>query len=297
MKSIKERETEKAEERTGEDRQERTARELIELLNELRVILPGVQVLFAFLLTVPFTQRFPDLDDLETRVFFMTLLCTAVATALLIAPSAHHRILWRRGVREQRLVLGNRLTIAGLIFLLPAIVGVVFVITAFIFDLTAAIIVTGLLALFFALLWFALPLRYREAERLNPYCVEPSLGSVTAPSEADETRAAYLAITPVANRGSGSCHPVSRACSSSEGRSTLKVLFSMSKVTVSPSFRAAMGPRWAASGATWPAIRPRVAPEKRPSVRRATVSPRPWPTRAAVTPSISRMPGPPFGPS
>ena len=164
VKSIKERELEKAEERTGEDRQERTARELIELLNELRVILPGVQVLFAFLLTVPFTQRFPDLDDLETRVFFMTLLCTAVATALLIAPSAHHRLLWRRGVREQRLVLGNRLTIAGLIFLLPAIVGVVFVITAFIFDLTAAIIVTGLLALFFALLWFALPLRYREAE-------------------------------------------------------------------------------------------------------------------------------------
>jgi hypothetical protein len=162
VKSIKERELEKIEERTGEDRQERTARELIELLNELRVILPGVQVLFAFLLMVPFTQRFPDLDDLETGVFFMTLLCTAVATALLIAPSAHHRLLWRRGVREQRLVVGNMLTIAGLIFLLPAIVGVVFVITAFLFGLTVAVIVTGLLALFFALLWFILPLRYRE---------------------------------------------------------------------------------------------------------------------------------------
>ena len=138
---------EKTEERTGEDRQERTARELIELLNELRVILPGVQVLFAFLLMVPFTQRFPDLDDLETGVFYMTLLCTAVATALLIAPSAHHRMLWRGGRREQRLVLGNRLTIAGLNFL---------------FGLTAAVIVTALLALFFALLWFALPLRYHE---------------------------------------------------------------------------------------------------------------------------------------
>jgi hypothetical protein len=121
-------------------------------------------VLFAFLLMVPFTQRFPDLDDLETGVFFMTLLRTAVATALLIAPSAHHRILWRGGVREQRLVLGNILTIAGLIFLLPAIVGVVFVITAFIFGLTAAVVVTGLLALFFALLWFVLPLRYSEGE-------------------------------------------------------------------------------------------------------------------------------------
>ena len=162
MKSIKERELEKAEERMGEDRQERTARELFELLNELRLILPGVQVLIAFLLMVPFTQRFPDLDDLETGVFFMTLLCTAVATALLIAPSAHHRLLWRRGVREQRLVVGNVLTIAGLIFLLPAIVGVVFVITAFLFGLTVAVIVTGLLALFFALLWFIFPLRYRE---------------------------------------------------------------------------------------------------------------------------------------
>jgi Family of unknown function (DUF6328) len=161
---MKGRELEKAEERTGEDPQERTARELIELLNELRVILPGVQVLFAFLLMVPFTQRFPDLDDLETGVFFMTLLCTAVATALLIAPSAHHRILWRGGVREQRLVLGNILTIAGLIFLLPAIVGVVFVITAFIFGLTAAVVVTGLLALFFVMLWFVFLLRYRGKE-------------------------------------------------------------------------------------------------------------------------------------
>ena len=125
---MKERKVEKAEARTREDPQERTARELIELLNELRVILPGVQVLFAFLLTVPFTQRFRALDDLETGVFFRTLLCTAVATALLIAPSAHHRILWRGGVREQRLAMGSILTIAGLIFLVPAMVGVVFVI-------------------------------------------------------------------------------------------------------------------------------------------------------------------------
>ena len=148
-------------ERTGEDRNERTARELIELLNELRVILPGVQVLFAFLLTVPFTQRFPQLTGLQTGVFFGTLLCTAITTALLIAPSSHHRILWREGVREQRLEVGNVLTIAGLIFLVPAMVGVIFVISDLIFGLTTAIAVTALLALFFALLWFALPLRYR----------------------------------------------------------------------------------------------------------------------------------------
>jgi len=94
----------------------------------------------------------------------MTLLCTAVAAALLIVPSAHHRILWRGGLRQQRLVPGNILTIAGLIFLVPAMVGVVFVITDFIFGLTAAVIVTALLVLFFALLWFVFPLRYREDE-------------------------------------------------------------------------------------------------------------------------------------
>jgi hypothetical protein len=158
---VKEGALEGAGQRTGEGRQERTARELIELLNELRVILPGVQFLFAFLLTVPFSQRFSELDGLETGVFFVTLLCTAIATALLMAPSAQHRVLWREGVREQRLKLGNMLTIVGLAFLVPALVGAVFVVSAFIFGLATALVVTALLILFFALLWFVLPLRYR----------------------------------------------------------------------------------------------------------------------------------------
>ena len=162
---MKEASPERLEKQTGEDRQERTARELIELLNELRVILPGVQFLFAFLLTVPFSQRFSELDSLETGVFFVTLLCTAIATALLMAPSAQHRILWREGVREQRLELGNTLTIAGLAFLVPAMVGAVFVVSDFIFGLWAAVVVTLLLVLFFARLWFALPLRYRGINR------------------------------------------------------------------------------------------------------------------------------------
>ncbi len=162
---MKEPDLEKSEGRTGEDKQERTARELIELLNELRVILPGVQFLFAFLLTVPFSQRFSQLDGLETGVFFVTLLCTAVATALLMAPSAQHRVLWREGVREQRLKLGNTLTIIGLAFLVPAMVGAVFVISDFTFGLGAALAVTLLLVAFFALLWFALPLRYRGANK------------------------------------------------------------------------------------------------------------------------------------
>lgn len=149
-------------EKTGEDPQERTARELVELLQELRIVIPGVQVLFAFLLTVPFSQGFTKLDSLQRGVFFATLLCTAAATALLIAPSSHHRLLFRQGVREQRVQIGNILAILGLVFLVPAMVGVLFVITDLIFGMVAAIVTTVLVALGFVLLWFVLPYLYPD---------------------------------------------------------------------------------------------------------------------------------------
>jgi hypothetical protein len=151
----------RVEENTEENREERTAREQIELLQELRIVIPGVQVLFAFLLTVPFNQGFTELNIVQRDVFFATLLCTAAATALLIAPSAHHRLLFRQGVREERLKMGNILAILGLAFLVPAMVGVVYVITDLIFGLTMALIVTIVMALSFLLLWFVLPLPYR----------------------------------------------------------------------------------------------------------------------------------------
>ena len=153
--------SERVPEDTREDPQERTARELIELLQELRIVIPGVQVLFAFLLTVPFSQGFSKLTGVQEDIFFATLLCTAAATALLIAPSAHHRLLWRKGVREQRLKIGNALTILGLAFLVPAMVGVMYVITDLIFGLAAALVVTAVMALIFMALWFVLPLGYR----------------------------------------------------------------------------------------------------------------------------------------
>jgi hypothetical protein len=153
--------SERVEKKTGEDPHERTARELIELLQELRIVIPGVQILFAFLLTVPFSQGFTKLTSVQQYVFFATLLFTAAATALLIAPSAHHRLLFRQGVREQRLQMGNMLAILGLAFLVPAMVGVVYVITDLIFGLTTALIVTVVMALSFLLLWFVLPLPYR----------------------------------------------------------------------------------------------------------------------------------------
>jgi Family of unknown function (DUF6328) len=153
--------SERVEKNTGEDPQERTARELIELLQELRIVIPGVQILFAFLLIVPFSQGFTKLTIVQQYVFFATLLCTAAATALLIAPSAHHRLLFRQGVREQRLQMGNMLAILGLVFLVPAMVGVVYVITDLNFGLTTALIVTVVMALSFLLLWFVLPLPHR----------------------------------------------------------------------------------------------------------------------------------------
>jgi hypothetical protein len=153
--------SQRVEENTKEDPQERTAREMIELLQELRIVIPGVQVLFAFLLTVPFNQRFTELNTVQRDVFFSTLLCTAAATALLIAPSAHHRLLFRKGLREERLRMGNILAILGLAFLVPAMVGVIFVITDLIFGSAAALVVTVAMALLFSLLWFILPLPYR----------------------------------------------------------------------------------------------------------------------------------------
>ena len=91
-------------------------RELIELLNELRVVLPGVQVLFAFLLAVPFSSGWTRVTDLQRDVFFLAFICTAAASILLIAPSAYHRLRWREGDKEQMLRTSNRLAIAGTTF-------------------------------------------------------------------------------------------------------------------------------------------------------------------------------------
>src|SRR5918992_965001 len=102
----------------SEDSQKsRRDRELMELLNELRVALPGVQVLFAFLLTVPFTQRFAAVTTSQKNVYFAAVLTASAATAFLIAPTAYHRIRFREGDKEQMLQTSSRLAIVGTIFL------------------------------------------------------------------------------------------------------------------------------------------------------------------------------------
>jgi hypothetical protein len=141
-----------------ESKDERLDRELIELLNELRVALPGVQVLFAFLLAVPFTQRFERLTGVQEDVFFAAFLCTAVATALLIAPSAYHRLRWREHDKEHMLQMSNRLAIAGTMFLAAAIVAVVYLVTNLIFGLGATFVATFLATILFGWLWYGLPL-------------------------------------------------------------------------------------------------------------------------------------------
>src|SRR5918912_2240628 len=124
-------------------------RELIELLNELRVALPGVQALFAFLLAVPFANGWRRVTEFQRDVFFVAFLCTAAATALLIAPSSYHRLRWREHDKERMLQTSNRLAIAGTIFLALAIIGTVFFVTDFVFGAVATAASTAVAAVLF----------------------------------------------------------------------------------------------------------------------------------------------------
>jgi hypothetical protein len=139
--------------------EERADRNLQELLGELRVALPGVQVLFAFLLVVPFNQRFADVTPFQEKVYFVTLLCSAAASAFLIAPSVHHRVEFRRQDKEHIVVVGNRLATVGLAFLAIAMTGVILLVTDVLFHTAMTVIAAVVVGAAFALLWFVLPLR------------------------------------------------------------------------------------------------------------------------------------------
>jgi hypothetical protein len=143
---------------SDEDQSERIDRELIELLNELRVALPGVQVLFAFLLAVPFAQGFQDTTDFQRALFFAVMSCTAIASALLIAPSAWHRLRFRQRDKERILLASNRMAIGGIGFLALAMTGAVMLIADFIYSPTLTIIGGALAAVVFGMLWYVLPL-------------------------------------------------------------------------------------------------------------------------------------------
>jgi hypothetical protein len=137
---------------------ERHDRQLNEVLQELRVVIPGTQVLFAFLLTVPFTARFGETTDLQRDVYFATLLCTAVATALLMAPSAVHRLRFQKADKGFIVAVANVLTIAGLAVLMLAVTGAIFVVSDVMFDTTVAVSAAGGVFALMAALWYVFPL-------------------------------------------------------------------------------------------------------------------------------------------
>src|SRR5882757_2480883 len=145
-----------------ETEEERLDRNLSELLQELRIALPGVQVLFAFLLAVPFQQNFTKISEFEKRVYFATLLLTAISAALLIAPSAYHRLTFRYQQKHRLVFVSNRLSIAGLTAMALAMTCAVMLITNVIFGTVATTVVTTVLVLtMFVVFWAVLPLKRR----------------------------------------------------------------------------------------------------------------------------------------
>jgi len=145
----------------GETRKERVDRELIELLNELRVALPGVQFLFAFLLVVPFQQKFGQTTHFQHGVYFVALAAAALATALLIAPAAQHRILFRQHDKELLLKRSNRSALAGLLALGVAICSALLLVVDALFSLTLAWVTAGALAAVLGWWWLAVPVWQR----------------------------------------------------------------------------------------------------------------------------------------
>ena len=144
-----------------ESHAERVDRELIELLNELRVALPGVQFLFAFLLVVPFQQATERATDLQRDVYLVTLVAVVVATALLIAPAAQHRALFRQHDKEDLLRRSNRFAFLGLCVLAVAIVAAVLLVVDFLFSLPLALVTSGVVAVLLGWLWIGSPLVLR----------------------------------------------------------------------------------------------------------------------------------------
>jgi Kef-type K+ transport system membrane component KefB len=146
-----------------ESKKERLNRELMELLQELRVVIPGVQVLLAFLLTAPFQQRFAQLPGSMRNAFFASIACATLATAFLIAPSAHHRLRWRAGEKERLVRLGNQMAIIGTVFLAAAIVLALYVVTDVLFTTDLAVITAIVSLVVFGVLWYVVPMVGRNS--------------------------------------------------------------------------------------------------------------------------------------
>jgi hypothetical protein len=150
----------------GETRSpEELDQEWSELIEEHRLAMPGTQVLFAFLLVLPFQQRFQELTQNQVYVYFSALICAAIAIILLIAPTANHRLRWRQGDKEALLENATRTGLTATVFLAAGMSASVFLITDFLFGEPATAAVTAVLGALFIWLWYGLPLVRRMRKR------------------------------------------------------------------------------------------------------------------------------------
>ena len=170
-----------------ETRLERLDRNTVELLNELRVAGTGIQVLLAFLLVAPFDSRFSRLSPFERDDYLVTLVCIALAATLLIAPSIHHRILFRHHQKPYLLRVGNQAMIVGMVFLGVGLVGILVLISDLVFGAAAAVIAGVVTGVVIGALWLGVPLaRRRKADTaIRRYARGDPGSSVGSPSEGD----------------------------------------------------------------------------------------------------------------
>jgi hypothetical protein len=145
----------------GETDDERWDRNFYDLLQEVRVAQTGVQILFAFLLTLPFAARFNATSELDRVIYVITLLSAAAASAFLIAPVSYHRLLFRMGKKPELVRNASRMAVCGVVCLLISIVGAVFVVLDVVFDVWLGVIGAAGLFVLATTLWFVLPLRHR----------------------------------------------------------------------------------------------------------------------------------------
>ena len=149
----------------NETPKEQADRELLELLNELRVVLPSVTVLLAFLLAVPFAKGWTRVTTFQRDVFVVAFLASAVSVAFLAAPSSYHRLRFRQGEKAQLVRLGNTLAIVGIAAAAVALEAVVLLVIDFVLSRGAAIAAAAALLVVVASLWYALPLRAALRDR------------------------------------------------------------------------------------------------------------------------------------
>jgi hypothetical protein len=157
-------ESREADDPRPESSEQRLDRNTIELLNELRIAGTGIQVMFAFLLIVPFNNGWRHVDSFERTDYFVTLLLVATATFLLLAPPVHHRILFHHHEKRFLVRTANRLALAGMVFVALGFIGILVLLSDVVVGGASPVIVGALAAAFVGGLWFALPIVRRDKE-------------------------------------------------------------------------------------------------------------------------------------